>query len=279
MKRLIPVVFCLFGGIAQAISVTPDGAAAALAAAITGGTGLTITSLTIGGHGAGATASWGTYSNLSGTYSIGPGIVISSGKAGDYSDGPNTTGSKSTGYGVAATAAQAAVLAGISGAASYFDVTEIDIVFDLDATHDKVFFNVTCGSDEYAEFVGTTFKDAFGLLVNGVNVAYACTPLQPVNVDNTCMAPIPGTELDGVLAPGGLPVVTFGTTVGFGTIGNTLKFIIADRSDSIYDSTAYISALGGTPTAPVPEPASLLLLGSALSLAAYTSRKRLARRG
>jgi len=262
-------------GIAQAITVTPDGSAASLITALTKpGSGLTITSLTIGGQSLGSGQySWGTYTNPSGTYLIGPGMVISSGDVADYSDGPNTSGSNSTDYGVAATLAQAAILTAISGPKSYYDVTEIDLTFDMDALHDTLYFNVTFGTDEYAEFIGTQYIDAFGMLVNGINVAF--TGGLPVNVDHPAMAAKPGTELDGVLAPGGIPVVQFSKNVGFGSTGNTLKFIIADSGDGIYDATAYIAAVGGTVTPPIPEPASVVLLATAFGALAYFNRKRL----
>jgi hypothetical protein len=254
---------------ASAIAVTPDGPAAALIAALTApGTGLTITSLSISGHSvAGAPIfSWGTYTNASGTYGIGSGIMISSGSVADYGDGPNTSGSNTTSYGVAATAAQDAILDDISGDKDYFDVTEIDVTFDLDAAHDTVFFNVIFGSDEFAEYKGSTFIDAFGLLVNGVNIAFIGG--LPVNIDNPAMAFLPGTELDGVM--GG----TFSKVVGTGSTGNTLKFIVADSGDSILDSTAYISALGGeAPPPPLPEPSSLVLLGSAIGLLSLLKKR------
>lgn len=42
--------------------------------------------------------------------------------------------------------------------------------------------------------------------------------------------------------------------------GNTLRFIVADTSDSVYDTTVYFSALTGV----VPLPASAWLLGTAV---------------
>jgi hypothetical protein len=66
-----------------------------------------------------------------------------------------------------------------------------------------------------------------------------------------------------VLAPGGNPLLLFGGTVN--PTGNTLRFIVADTSDGIYDTTVYFSGLGGVEI-PAPPAAWLALTGLAALL-------------
>jgi hypothetical protein len=168
--------------------------------------------------------------------------------------------------GVAATAAQEALLDPITGDATsqtfydHFDVTELVINFDMQSGFDRVTFNIVFGSEEFPEYVASLFNDGFGMFLNGVNIAQVAN--LPINVDHPSMTDtVIGTELDGILAPNGNPVLTFGGLVN--PTGNQLRFIVADTSDGILDTTVYFSALGGVPQ--VPAPPAVWLLGTAVA--------------
>ncbi len=246
--------------------VTPTLDSVQLINALTGagGTGLLVTGVNVQGH----TLTSGEIS--AGTYTVGqaatygltrPGIVISNGDVADYSDGANTVLDNATDFGVPATAAQEVLLDPITGGMfDHNDVTQIDVFFDMLPGFDTLFFDVVFGSEEFPEFVGSIFIDGFGLYVNGVNIALVPPDVGlPVNIDHPGMAQVTGTELDGVLlSDTGEAVLQFKTNVGAGSTGNQVTFIVGDVVDNIYDTVAYISALGGSvppiDTLPSPTP-------------------------
>ncbi len=274
---------------ASAITVTADtNTTNLLNALLGGGTGLTVTSVTLSGHTDGGAVSSGTYTNGSGTYGIGSGIILSSGNVTDYGDGANGSSGNTTNFGGVnaspVSAGQEALLDPITGGGlDHYDVTQLDLTFDVAGDVSNIFFNVVFGSDEYAEFVGSSFIDAFGIYLNGTNIATFAG--DPVNIDHPNMAFIGGTELDGILDPtsgSGDPIMLFQGLVTPGSTGNTLTFIIEDSGDSQLDSTVYIEGLGtenpggGTPGGgtQVPEPGAMTVFGLGLLGLAWARRRK-----
>jgi hypothetical protein len=264
-----------------AITITPTCDVSTLVSALVpAGSGITVTNMTLSSNSLPTgQLSCGTYTNASGTYGIGNGIVISSGNVADYNDGPNTVSDKTTAYGVAATPAQETLLQPISGGTppfKHFDVTELTLTFSEAPDKNQVFFNTVFGSEEFPVFVGTEFNDAFGLYLNGTNIAFVGG--KPINIDHPDFAAIPGTELNGVLAPGGNPDLLLSGNVVPGSTGNTMTFIVADTSDPFLDTTVFLSSFAAVPPTPptsVPEPPSAaLILASLLSVTVLASRVR-----
>lgn len=277
---LLPFALALAAAPASAISVVPTADETTLQNAIFGSlAGLTVTDFAVSGHTDefSGEQSTGTYSNASGTYGVGPGVVISTGHVGNYNDGANTADNVSTGYFAPATAADDLLLDPItpidpitSEPFEHFDVTRIDITFDASPEVENVFFTIVFGSEEFTEFIGTDFIDTFGIYFNGTNIALVNG--QPVNINHPDVVNIAGTELDGLIAPDGDPLLVFQVPVAPGSTGNTLTFIVADTSDDILDTTVYISGVGSAN--PVPEPAVTALLLAGAGALALRSRRR-----
>lgn len=257
--------------IAKAISITGTSDPSALEAGLLGLVpGLTVTGFSVSNQtGAGGEVSTGVYTNASGTYGIPRGVVLSSGDVRDYADGPNTAPNFTFDYAAPATAAQEALLDPITGGGfNHFDTTQLNVTFDVDLTVTEVFFNVVFGSEEFPEFVGSSFIDGFGIYFNGTNIAFAGG--LPININHPDFGPLPGTELDGILAPGGISRLRFDVPVTPGSTSNTLVFILGDSSDGAFDTTVYVNGLGSQ----IPEPATALMVSLGLVLLAGPQARR-----
>ena len=245
---------------AQALTVTPTDSAMTLAQTLfLNAPGVTVLGATLP-SGVFATSSSadpsqvGTYANASGTYGLPTnGIVLSTGNVRDYGDGPNNDQGWTTDYTGTTTAAdqpQQDLLFPITGKDAHFDAVQLDISFLTDIAIASVTFFAAFGSDEFPEWVNTAFNDGFGLYVNGTNVASAIQTgggsALPINIDHPDMAAMPGTELDGMLAPNGNPVLRFDVPVLSGA-ENRFQIILADASDGVLDTTIYLSSFFATP--------------------------------
>jgi|KBSMisStaDraftv2_1062788.scaffolds.fasta_scaffold396145_1 hypothetical protein len=279
--------------LADPIIVTPTNNANTLANALnSAGSGITINSATY----TGAALASGTYTGGTGVVGIDTGIVLTSGNA-TFVSGPNNSTQFSVDNGAAGDAQLNAIVGGTTFNASVLNI-------DFTPTGSTVQFSYVFGSEEYNEFVNSQFNDVFAFFVNGVN--YALIPgtstavsINTVNngfagagqlgsgpctncqyyVDNATGTR--NTQLDGFTT-----VLSFVAPVNVG-VSNTLKLAIADTSDRVLDSAVFIGGgsfeVCGTPGQPacgttgtVPEPASLLLLGSGLALA-YRRKYRMSK--
>ncbi len=266
---------------ADAITVTRDDNVASLTAALLGGAdGITVTAASLSGlSGSFSAKSTGTFTNASGTYGIGAGVVLSTGDVKDYDDGPNsnpTTGSPSQyggGLGTIATAAQNALLDSLSALHTgfdYYDVTQLDLTIDADAGVSKIFLKLVFGSEEYPEVLNAdpyAYHDAFGVFLNGTNIALSGGEV--ISAVHSDMAAIAGTELDAILDPTastGDPIVLFEGLISPGSTGNTLTIIIGDTIDGWGDSTVFVEALTTdfSETVAVPGPGAIAIFGLAL---------------
>ncbi len=205
------------------------------------------------GEDAGERDSIGTFINNSGVFGIGDpgntvrtGIAISSGLVQDFGGGPNTQGNFSTDFDSNASDEQISLLDQVSPSAfgDFQDTTSLTINFtNVTQTSQVLDLFAVFGTEETPDFVGTGFNDAFGVFLNGENIA-----LQdglPLNVDHPNHLPVSGTELDTVIVSSDnlngvtLPYVDLTSTVGLGQ--HELTIVLGDAGDNTFDSTAFLS--------------------------------------
>ncbi len=158
--------------------------------------------------------------------------------------------------------------------------------FDFVSQGDAAYFNYVFGSEEYNEYVNEGFNDVFGFFVNDKN--YALIPgtddvaVSINNINNNSYSeyyhdndlsdvnPTLPFEYDGFTD------VFMASITGL-TAGETynIKLAIGDVGDSLLDSGVFLQAGSFSDKPAVPEPATMLLLGSGLiGLAVFGRKKR-----
>lgn len=261
------IVLSIAGSQAMALTVTQTNDSNTLLNSLLGSTsGLSNFDITV----TGAPNAFGTFQND--PFGLGSGIVLSTGKATDVVGPNNSTGQSSING-----------QPGISGTPGSFDGAQIDISFDVDATASKLFFQYVFGSEEFLEFAGTQFNDAFNLKLNGVNLALLSNgnpvtinnlaagsggPFDPAFVNNVGGVATNDTQLDGYTK-----ALLFEGLLNKNA-KNTLTIQIADVGDSSLDSAVFIkgnSVSTQPPSSKVPTPA---LLPGLIGLGMGVLRKR-----
>ncbi len=182
---------------------------------------------------------------------VSDGVVMSSGKIADVV-GPNNSGSKSTGFGGPGdTFLNTLVAPRTTRDAAVLEMTIVPVSADLE-------INYVFASEEYREYVDSSFNDVFAFQVNGTNCATVATPSgtpEPVTIntindhkntqlyiDNPSDSGAFDTQFDGFTQ-----VLTCFATVTPG-VNNTLRIAVADTSDSILDAAVFLESSGVTST-------------------------------
>ena len=193
----------------------------------------------------GADCAAGSFSGGPGIIGFETGIILSSGDIAGVI-GPNTDTAWGWDNGLAGDADLDLLIPG------YFTYDATVLEFDFVPSTSVFAFDYVFGSEEYNEFVSSSFNDVFGFFVNGVNQALIPgtdnTSVSINNVNNGSnpayyrnndfqdgSAPI-DTQLDG------LTVVLTATAAVNAGVTNHIKMAIADAGDGIYDSDVFIRA-------------------------------------
>jgi len=202
-------------------------------------------------HYNGAPVALGTFTGGRGIIGFDSGIVLSTGGVSSVI-GPNTVPGISTRNDYAGDGALEALIPGLQtndAAVLEFDFTCADIR--------RIAFEYVFASEEYNEFVDSSYNDVFGFFVNGTNIALLPDKVTPVAINtvnggnpfgthatnpayyrnNDCedtACPV-NTEMDGLTV-----VLVASASIRPGT--NHIKLAIADATDDIYDSDVFIRA-------------------------------------
>lgn len=243
------------------------------------GSGVTISNVSYtGAEGASGYFAGGTAAGLG----FDSGIVLTSGAAANIDGTTNTSDGISTSNGEVGDS----YLTTLGGQDTY-DATLLS--FDFVSSGDSVYFNYAFGSDEYNEFVGQ-FNDVFAFIFEGTNLAVLPDGTGvSVNSINNDSNPTYYNDNDNNGAGAGAFAFEYdgftnmltASATGL-TIGDTysITLAIADGGDSALDSGVFLQAgsFSDTPTNPVPEPSTILLMGvGLLGLMGY-SRKQFSKK-
>lgn len=242
MKKLLCLfAACLpFGAFAQL--TTQTGLTAQQLGNILAGSNIQVNNATVNG----AAASFGTFQFSGSGFPMSSGVILSTGMISD-APGPNSSSSTTSTMGTPGNT----LLTNIAGVNTN---DAVEFQFDFEVQSDKIQFKYIFGSEEYNEFVGSTFNDVFAFFISGpgitgwknialipnTNVAVAINNVNNGSYwqyynDNTSNGT--NIEFDGFTS-----VLTAECDSLLPCNIYTLKLVIADAGDEAYDSGVFLEA-------------------------------------
>ncbi|MFZ3209301.1 MAG: choice-of-anchor L domain-containing protein [Geobacteraceae bacterium] len=254
---------------AMALTVTATNDANALASNILGsGISLVGSATYTGAAGASGTFTGG------GNVGISSGIILTSGGA-TVAQGPNNSGGAGVSNGTVGLASLNALISGTTYNAA-------QLSFDFTTAGGDLFFNYVFGSEEYNEYVGSSFNDVFAFFLDGNNIALIPSTTTPVSINNVNLGANSAYYRNNSPGPydtqyDGLTTVLTATALGLAAGTHHIDIAIADAGDTILDSGVFIQGGSFSDTDPsnpvVPEPSTILLLGVGLAGIGFARRK------
>jgi hypothetical protein len=196
----------------------------------------------------GAPGASGTFAGGAASIGFDSGVLLTTGSAAG-AIGPNDSPNTTTANGLAGDAD----LTALSGVSTN-DASVLE--FDFTPNADTVYFQYVFASEEYLEYVNSSYNDSFAFFVNGVNYALVDNGgvLEPITINTinpgnnaALYVDNPGTlnvEYDGLTT-----VLTFMAPVNSG-VPNHIKLAIADGSDYVLDSGVFLKAGSFSTTPP-----------------------------
>ncbi|WP_071191886.1 choice-of-anchor L domain-containing protein [Trichormus sp. NMC-1] len=210
------------------------------------GSGVTATNITF----TGANVAGGTFTGGIGAgIGIDSGIILSTGNIA-FAQGPNNTGSRTGNNGRPGDTN----LNSIVNPLTTQDAAVLE--FDFIPSSSTISFSYVFASEEYPEFVNSSFNDVFAFFLNGQNIALIPGTSTPVSINtvnagssstpgtgpnSSFFTPNYGTAFD--LQFDGFTTVLSATATGLVPgVTNRIKLAIADTGDSSYDSAVFLQA-------------------------------------
>ena len=225
-------------GNANALTLTPTNSGTDLANMILG-EGITVTPDSINYTGANGSAGFFSEGMSSGI-GVESGIILTTGQASD-AVGPNN----SSGTGSSNGGGEDADLDSLIPGFSTQDTSVLE--FDFESEGGDLFFNFAFASEEYNEFVNSSYNDVFGFFLDGENIALIPGTETPVAIDNVNLdvnSQFYNNNEDGSfdLEYDGFTDVLTAQASNLSAGTHTIKLAVGDAGDSILDSAVFIGA-------------------------------------
>jgi hypothetical protein len=251
-KKLVytALAFVLFAGPARAFSITNTDNANTLAAAfLLPGSGITITGASLN-YSIPVTVTAGAYPTgtyVQGPLGIGDGIIVTNGLATNALP-PDISASTSYDLGLPGNTIVDQI---VGMPVASLDTIILTLNFNVDAWVNSIAFDFIFGSEEYPEYVGSQYDDAFGVFLNGnlrTNQIVFDSTGNPVTINSpffySTNVQIP--PANGMGYNGSTSMLTTKAAVTPGSTNNTILIVISDVKDAIYDSGALLSHFRGS---------------------------------
>jgi hypothetical protein len=226
-----------------------------------------------GVQGGTTTASAGSFANGMTIFGIDQGVVLSSGRVAN-GPGPNAADNTTSANGLPGDANLDAIFGGGTQDACVLE-------FDFVPTADQMYVQYVFASEEYNEYVNSSYIDCFAFFLDGVNIAHVAGTSTPVSINSVNLNVNPTQYLNndygdfGGVCPFDLEADGFTkvfTASGSVTPNQThhIKLVIADKGDAAFDSWVYLKGASFStvnPNIPTLSEWGLIILG--LSLLAF----------